>query len=209
MSTTPSSCSNIMYVRRSCMSGGTSTSAAGRRCRRAALAIAAASIGFGVALEQPVVGASRCGAAAPRRRPRAARSGGARGAATTGRPNVAPASNVPSARRTAVLDGALDLPAIAKAHLGLGRMHVDVDHVRGDDDVEEERRTHAGGNRRSIRGFGGAHDARRRAPRGRSPRGTRAASPCRRPPAARRVRATWVVPLTSSTSSRRPANAPP
>ena len=57
-------------------------------------------------------------------------------------------------------DGALDLPAIAKAHLGLRRMHVDVDHVRGDDDVEKQRRTNAGGNRRSIRRFGGAHDSR-------------------------------------------------
>ena len=76
------------------------------------------------------------------------------------------------------LDRALDLPPIAKSNFGLGGMHVHVDRVRGDDDVEKQRRSHAGGNRRPIRCLGGARRVPGRAPRGHSPKGRRGASPC-------------------------------
>ena len=44
-----------------------------------------------------------------------------------------------------VLHGPLDRPPIAEPHLGLRRMHVHIDRIRGEDDVEEQRRTHSRG----------------------------------------------------------------
>ena len=50
-----------------------------------------------------------------------------------------------SAERAAhgVLHGALDRPALAEAHLGLRGVHVHVDDVGGDDELEEHRRARA------------------------------------------------------------------
>ncbi len=76
-----------------------------------------------------------------------------------GRPIAAPASSVPSARRTASSTTRSKRPPIAKPHLGLGGVHVHVHRVGRDDDIEEERRPDAGRNRGLVGGFGRANDA--------------------------------------------------
>ena len=50
-------------------------------------------------------------------------------------------------------DGALDVPAVVKAHLGLRRMDVDVDGVTRKLDLERERRPQSGRQRGAIRAF--------------------------------------------------------
>ena len=208
MSTTPSSCSNIRYVRRSCRSGGTSrrllrAAPSARRLRLAATLRCAGS-------NKPSLPSSvSVGDSASTSTATTARGLTADGAAVANRPrrrgrSAAPASKVPERAANRVLDGALDRPAIAKAHLCLGRMHVDVDHVRGDDDVEEQRRPNAGGNRRSIRRL----RRRERVPVSRiaRPLTVRKTRRVAVPTSAGRSTSpdTCVVPLTSSTSSNAP-----
>ena len=58
-----------------------------------------------------------------------------------------------------VLDGALGGPAVPQTHFRLGRVHVHVDISTGHMQCEHERRPHAGRQRGTIGGFGGADDA--------------------------------------------------
>ena len=155
MSTTPWSCSNIMYVRCNCVSGGTSS------VGRAGSASAAATRRVARRLEQTVVerrGTRRQRLDVDRRWRRSL--GRERRRKPRGPPERR--ARVERAERAPHrgFDDALDLPAIAKAHLGFRGMHVHVDHVRGDDDLEKQRRANAGRNRRAIRRLGRAHETR-------------------------------------------------
>jgi hypothetical protein len=82
----------------------------------------------------------------PARRPASNAEGSARVEGTQGAPHC-------------FLHCALDGPAVLKAHLGLGGVHIDVDTVAWHHELQQERRTQARGERRAIRAFGGAQQA--------------------------------------------------
>src|SRR5437870_714380 len=58
-----------------------------------------------------------------------------------------------------MLHCALHYPPIPEAHLGLHRMHIDVDKVRRDHDIETECGTRTRRDRRAIRLLSRAHEA--------------------------------------------------
>ena len=58
-----------------------------------------------------------------------------------------------------VFHRALHRPPVAEAHLGLHGMHVDVDEVGRDHDIEAERRSRTSGHRGAVRLLRRAHDA--------------------------------------------------
>ena len=146
MSTTPSSCSNIMYVRRSCSErrdvdcvGGVSGAVAG-----AELGSAVVALGERRRTALLGVGATR---AARRRRRRPAPCAGATPRGVDRPPDRTPsaalASKVPSARRTASSTARSTSQRSRKRTSAFAGCTFTSTESAGDDDVEKQRGTHA------------------------------------------------------------------